>query len=61
MVPAKGKRREMTVYECDTCGGRVLGTQRCEECRTFMRAVGIGGSCPHCDEPVAISDLVERG
>lgn len=24
----------------------------------FCRRVGIGGLCPHCDEPVAISDLL---
>ena len=24
-----------------------------------MRAVGRGGPCPHCDEPVAVADLLE--
>jgi hypothetical protein len=28
------------------------------DCTTFMRKVGIGGSCPHCDEPVAVAELV---
>jgi hypothetical protein len=23
-----------------------------------MRKVGIGGSCPHCDEPVAVTELL---
>jgi len=26
--------------------------------QTFMRRVGPGGNCPHCDEPVAITDLL---
>jgi DNA polymerase II large subunit len=47
----------MTVYECD-CGARAVGRQRCTECGTFMRRVGIGGACPHCDEPVAVVELV---
>ena len=25
-----------------------------------MRRVGIGGHCPHCDEPVAITDLLDE-
>lgn len=39
-------RRAVTVYECDECGARMLGTQRCGECGTFMRRVGVGGLCP---------------
>ena len=31
--------------------------QRCEDCGTFMRRVGIGGHCPACDEPVTIDEL----
>jgi hypothetical protein len=58
VVPKAQPRRPITIYECDTCGARALGDQRCEECRTFMRKVGIGGTCPHCDEPVALADLV---
>lgn len=48
----------MTVYECGQCGARALGTQRCEDCRTFMTAAGIGGQCPHCDEAVTIKELI---
>jgi hypothetical protein len=25
-----------------------------------MRRVGLGGHCPHCDEPIAITDLLEE-
>ena len=35
-----------------------LGEQYCEECRTFMRSLGRGDMCPHCDGPVAVSDLL---
>ena len=48
-----------TVYECDTCGNRYLGTQRCEDCNTFARKVGPGGCCPYCDEPVALDDIID--
>ena len=58
-VPAARRRREFTVYECPDCGDRLLGEQRCESCRTFTRRVGIGGPCPHCDQPVAIEDLLD--
>lgn len=60
VVPAPaGSRRPHTVYQCDTCGLRALGEQRCEECGTFMRRVGLGGSCPSCDDPVAASELID--
>jgi predicted RNA-binding Zn-ribbon protein involved in translation (DUF1610 family) len=59
-VPAAQPRRQITVYECPDCGERLLGEQRCEGCNTFARRVGIGGSCPHCDEPVAIKDLINE-
>lgn len=60
-LQSRGRRRAVTVYECDGCGARSLGIQRCEECQKFTRAVGIGGLCPCCDEPVAVSELVEGG
>jgi hypothetical protein len=53
-VPAK----PTTVYECDSCGERALGEQYCQECRTFMRRIGAGGPCPHCDELVALQDII---
>jgi predicted amidophosphoribosyltransferase len=57
-VPRSKPRRPITVYECDSCGGRALGEQRCEECGAFMRRVGIGGCCPECDAPLAVSELL---
>jgi hypothetical protein len=50
--------RSATVYECPDCDARYLGDQRCDECNTWCRRVGPGGSCPCCDEPVAVADLV---
>jgi hypothetical protein len=58
VVPKAQPRRPITVYECHTCGARTLGDQRCGECRTFMRRVGIGGCCPSCDEPIAVTELL---
>ena len=53
--------RPTTIYECPTCGTRYLGEQRCPDCGIFCRRVGPGGPCPHCDEPVALTDLVSIG
>jgi len=46
-----------TVYECPSCETRLLGVQRCADCGVFCRRIGPGGPCPHCDEPVALTDL----
>ena len=48
-----------TLYECPTCGERYLGVQRCPDCNRFCRALGLGGACPHCDEPLLIADLLD--
>ncbi len=61
VVPAARPRRPITVYECDGCGERSLGEQRCDDCGTFMRRIGLGGACPNCDEPLAIDDLIDLG
>lgn len=58
VIPAHRPKRPITVYECDSCGERALGQQRCETCRTFMRRVGTGGCCPSCDEPITASELI---
>lgn len=50
--------RAATVYECPSCQARYLGAQRCPDCQLFCRRVGPGGLCPHCDEPVAVGDLI---
>ena len=60
VVPRAQPRRPITVYECDTCGARAVGEQRCADCATFMRRVGIGGHCPSCSDPIAINELLEQ-
>lgn len=61
VVPAPGRpRRPITVYECDSCGTRALGDQRCDDCGAFGRRVGLGGLCPRCDDPVAFSELADE-
>lgn len=60
-VPPKGLKRAVSIYECDGCGARAFGEQYCPDCRNFMRSLGRGALCPHCDEPVAVSDLIEGG
>jgi len=47
-----------TVYECPSCTERFVGERRCPSCQLFTRAVGLGGHCPECDQPVLISDLL---
>lgn len=58
VLPPRRSRREGTVYQCPVCEARFLGTQRCPECGVFCHRLGPGGPCPHCDEPVAVADLV---
>jgi phage FluMu protein Com len=60
VIPPQIPRVPSTIYECDSCGARALGTQRCTDCRTFMRRVDIGGACPHCDEPITVAELIGR-
>jgi hypothetical protein len=50
--------RPATVYECPACGTRFLGQQRCPDCQQFCRRGGPAGLYPHCDEPVALTDLL---
>ena len=60
-LPAPAARRNNkanTVYECPTCQTRYLGEQYCPDCNSFCQRIGAGGLCPHCDEPVAISDVI---
>jgi hypothetical protein len=54
-------RRLTTVYQCPACDTRLLGQQRCPDCGVFCRRVGPGGPCPHCEEPVALADLLGAG
>lgn len=60
VVPNRKPRGPITVYSCDGCGARAVGEQRCQDCHTFMRRVGLGGSCPYCNEPISVDELLGR-
>jgi hypothetical protein len=59
-VPHTRRRRDGTVYGCPDCEQRYLGEQWCPDCQRPCRRIDIGGLCPHCEEPVAISDLIDQ-
>jgi hypothetical protein len=48
-----------TVYECPSCETHALGQQRCAECNTFTRRIGLGGNCPECDAVILLGDLID--
>jgi hypothetical protein len=48
-----------TVYECSECGERFVGERRCSSCNRFCRALGLGGRCSECDEPLLLAELLE--
>ena len=60
---AELRRREAlvahTVYECSVCGERSVGERRCQECHVFSRALGLGGHCAECDQPILLAELLE--
>jgi len=60
---AELRRREAlvahTVYECSVCGERSVGERRCQDCHTFSRALGLGGNCAECDQPILLAELLE--
>jgi hypothetical protein len=60
VVPPRASRRETTVYQCSECDTRYLGEQWCHDCNRPCVRLDFGGSCPHCDEPVAITDITEQ-
>jgi hypothetical protein len=47
-----------TIYECPTCEERFVGQRRCPECQLFCRALGVGGECPECEQPILLADLL---
>jgi hypothetical protein len=53
-------RRDHTVYECTECEQRYHAQQWCEDCNRPCRRLGAGGTCPHCDEPVTIAELIDQ-
>ena len=59
VVPPAVRRRDITIYACQTCENRYYGEQWCHDCNQPCTRVGLGGLCPHCSEPVAITDLID--
>lgn len=55
----RGTLAAHTVYECGVCGERLVGQQRCAQDNVFGHAIGLGGSCPECDQPILLADLLE--
>ena len=47
-----------TLYECPLCEERYLGERRCPDCNRFCRSIGLGGACPHCDQPILVAELL---
>ncbi len=60
VVPSTTNRRAATVYQCPACDARHLGQQWCHDCNRPCARVDLGGLCPHCDEPVTISDILDQ-
>lgn len=58
-VPPAGQRRDSTVYACASCDARYYGQQWCHDCNHPCTRVGLGGLCPHCEAPVALTDLLD--
>jgi hypothetical protein len=60
VVPPLARRRDHTVYQCPDCGTRRLGQQWCPDCTHPAVRLDLGGLCPHCDEPITISDITDQ-
>ena len=52
------RRRDTTVYQCGECDTRYLGEQWCTDCTRPCRALGAGGLCGHCGEPLTVAELL---
>jgi hypothetical protein len=40
-------------------GERSVGERRCQDCHVFSRALGLGGQCTECDQPILLAELLE--
>jgi predicted nucleic acid-binding Zn ribbon protein len=58
-VPPPHRTRQSTVYACPDCETRYLAEQWCPDCARPCRRVGPGGLCPHCEEPITVTDLLD--
>jgi hypothetical protein len=60
VVPARTRRRDITVYQCQECDTRYLGQQYCHHCHQPCQRVDYGALCPQCDTPITISDILDQ-
>ena len=59
-APPPRRQRDVTVYACPSCDQRYHGQQWCPHCNQPRTRIGLGGLCPHRDEPVAVTDLLDQ-
>ena len=58
-LPLGRSRKDHTVYQCPDCEARQIGSQFCDDCHSFMRRLGAGGTCPSCAEPLTFEELLD--
>jgi hypothetical protein len=55
------RRQQLTqytvLYACPSCDTRSVGEQRCAECNTFARTLGLGGHTRYCYTGLLLNDL----
>ena len=59
-LPPGIRVREISVYQCPTCGERQLGEIRCEDCNSFCKSLGPGLDCPECGALLVLNELLEE-
>ena len=57
--PAPGATTPST--NAPTAGSGSPASSAAPTAQIFARRIGLGGPCPHCGEPVALTDLLEKG
>jgi hypothetical protein len=58
-VPQAVQRGDVGIYACPSCRTRYCGKQWCHPCHQPCTHLGLGGLCPHCDQPVTVTDLLD--
>ena len=56
-LPARGSRRDGTVYTCGKCETRYLGEQWCHDCNRPCQRLSAGGTCPSCEEIILTAEV----
>lgn len=57
-APTARPRRDNGVYQCPDCDARYFAQQRCDDCNTFCTRLGVGGTCPCCEEVITLDELL---